>query len=154
LTAYYTHDGSSPFEHCRNQPEWDNLVCGIYAAAHPSGHGLPGVPMEFYEYDRFGQVAAVKEYFSSAAGPVDTRTTRTTFDPAGRPIETSIESSVGHAVEEVTAGYDSSTGIERRPFSTSRSLLIRCRSWRYRRSPQERYCGPANDRRVQDRPGS
>jgi RHS repeat-associated protein len=110
LTAYYTGDASSPYDACDNKPEWHNLVCGTLPTAQPGVAGLPELPITVYTYDRFGQVATATEYVVGAGAGLDTRTTTTTFDLAGRPIKTSIESSVGHVVEETTIGYDSATG--------------------------------------------
>jgi RHS repeat-associated protein len=109
-TVYYAADASAPYDACDNKPEWHNLVCGTVPAAQPGVPGLPELPITVYTYDRLGQVATATEYAIGAGAGLDTRTTTSTFDEAGRTVKTKVESTAGHAVEEVTAGYDSATG--------------------------------------------
>ena len=115
-TVYYTADASSPYGACDNRPEWHNLVCGTLPAAQPGVVGLPELPVTVYTYDRFGQVAKADEYVVNASAGMDTRTTTTTIDAAGRTIKTNVQSTVGQAIEEVTTGYSATTG---RPTTTS-----------------------------------
>lgn len=85
LTYHYTADASSPDAACRNRSEWYNLPCKTKPASQPGTAGLPDLPVTTYTYDRYGNVTTAKERVGDK-----TRTTATTYDPAGRKASESI----------------------------------------------------------------
>ncbi len=81
-TVYYG-DNSDP--DCSGHVEWFNWPCKTKAAAEPGTAGLPDLPVTTYTYDRYGNVLTAVQQIGGAS-----RTTTTTYDPAGRKLTDSI----------------------------------------------------------------
>jgi RHS repeat-associated protein len=99
-TAYYTA-GSNAIAACGNHPEWADLPCQTKYAGTQTN-----LPVTTVTYNLWGEADTATETAGEA-----TRTQRTTYDNAGRPLRSSVESSVGSPVPATTIGYDATTGM-------------------------------------------
>ncbi|NUS13574.1 MAG: DNRLRE domain-containing protein [Streptomyces sp.] len=104
VTTYWSATGTGP---CAGHPEWADLLCSTAPAGAITGGGAnpAQLPTRTVEYDRWGSDAKVTEVSGSV-----TRTTTSTYDPAGRPVRTSVTGGTGTAVPDTVTGYDPATG--------------------------------------------
>ncbi|MFD0228145.1 DNRLRE domain-containing protein [Streptomyces hirsutus] len=102
--THYTASGSGP---CGNRPEWAGLLCQTAPAATITGGG--GNPSELvttvYTYDRWGQVAAMRETANGV-----TRTTTNTTDAVGRTRTLTITGGTGKSIPATEYTYSATTG--------------------------------------------
>ncbi len=108
-TVYYTAGTEAEEKACRSHPEWVGLPCMTKPAAEPGVSGLPTLPVTTTTYNMWNQAETVEEAF----GPT-TRTKKTTFDAAGRPLKTEVKGAgsgnVDTAVPQVTDKYNETNG--------------------------------------------
>lgn len=102
-TIYYTAGAEASVEACRNHPEWVNLPCQTEPAAQP-GDGL-SLPVTTIAYSMWLQAEKTEETFGTT-----TRTKKTAFDGAGRPLSTEETSSNDEPLPKVTDAYNTGTG--------------------------------------------
>jgi RHS repeat-associated protein len=105
-TIYYSKAANSQHPSCGEHPEWAGMPCQSQPAEQPGTSGLPNLPVSAYSYNMYFEPTKTV----STVG-VDTRTTTTTYDEAGRPESTETTSTVGAAVPKVTDKYSSTTGL-------------------------------------------
>ncbi|MBX6386621.1 MAG: sugar-binding protein, partial [Microbispora sp.] len=100
INEYYSADGTGT---CGGKPEWAGLLCRTQAKKTISDAGSNPAELvtKVYTYEAGGRVATVTETANGV-----TRTTATTYDPAGRVLETRVTGGVGTAVPTVTNTYD------------------------------------------------
>jgi len=104
-TVYYTGDASSPDTACRSRPHWANLACKTLPAAQPGTAGLPDLPATLTTYNLSNQPTTVTETVGATS-----RTTTTTYDPAGRVTDAAVTGGTGTALDTTHTGYDPATG--------------------------------------------
>ena len=104
-TVYYTGDASSPDTACRSKPHWANLACKTLPAAQPGTAGLPDLPATLTTYNLSNQPTTVTETVGATS-----RTTTTTYDPAGRVTDSAVTGGTGTALDTTHTGYDPATG--------------------------------------------
>jgi RHS repeat-associated protein len=106
-TLTYTHYTASGSGTCGNRPEWAGLLCRTAPAATITGGG--GNPSELvttvYTYDRWGQVATMKETANGV-----TRTTTNTTDAVGRTKTLTVTGGTGQSVPATQYTYSTTTG--------------------------------------------
>jgi YD repeat-containing protein len=102
-TIYYTAKGEATVAACREHPEWVNLPCQTEPAAQPTD-GL-SLPITTITYNMWDQPETTTEKFGST-----TRTKKTTFDSAGRPLTSEVTSSIDEPLPTVTDTYNTETG--------------------------------------------
>lgn len=106
--VYYSADGSSPVQECRNRPEWVGMECVAQPGGQPSsGAAVPSVFVTGYDY--LLNATRTEERSGSQI-----RTSITQFDQAGRleseKVAISNARAVDKPVSETTYGYSSVTG--------------------------------------------
>jgi YD repeat-containing protein len=101
-TIYYTPKAEASVAVCQNRPEWTNLVCLTKPAQQPAPQ--PKLGESKIEYNMWGEPEKTEESGST------TRTTITSYDPAGRTESTQVLSSVDVALSAVVRKYAPSTG--------------------------------------------
>ncbi len=106
-TIYYSPGIEAPVEACWNRPEWANLPCETALGAQPTV-GKP-LPVTTVVYNMWDQPETVEEKFGSGSKPI-TRTTKTGFDAAGRPLTSEETSTIDEPLPLVTNEYNSETG--------------------------------------------
>ena len=106
-TIYYTAGTNSADAACENTPQWAGQVCvTTHAAAPSSGPALPD--LRTTGYNLFLQPTRVKE----KTGSTVLRTTRASYDTAGRVSKTWTEAVSGsESAPGASYGYDPSTGL-------------------------------------------
>ncbi len=108
--VYYTADSSATLPACDNHPEWEGISCATGPAAQPTlGTSLPWSWTT--SLDWWGNPLTVRN-----AGPDGTgvlRTTKSTFDTAGRATGTHITSTLTAdvPVPASSIGWDRNTGL-------------------------------------------
>jgi YD repeat-containing protein len=106
--VYYTAGSEAEAAACRNHPEWTGLVCQTEPTAQPGDAGPPALPVTTTTYNIWDEPVTVTEQIGSV-----TRTTRRTYDGAGRETG-SEETSTSHedaSVPAVTNEYSAETGV-------------------------------------------
>jgi YD repeat-containing protein len=101
--VYYSAKGEAPVAECREHPEWVNLPCRTEPGAQPERGGP--LPVSTVAYNMWEQAEKTTEVFGST-----TRTRKTTFDAAGRPITAEATSSNGTPLPKATDTYNTATG--------------------------------------------
>ncbi len=101
--VYYSAKGEAPIAECREHPEWVNLPCRTEPGSQPERGGA--LPVTTVAYNMWEQAETTTEVFGST-----TRTRKTTFDGAGRPITAEETSSNGTPLPKVTDTYNTSSG--------------------------------------------
>jgi streptogramin lyase len=106
-TIYYTAKTEAEAETCRNHPEWVGLPCESEPVAQPGTSKLPELPVTEIEYNMWDQPETVTEKFGST-----TRTKKTSYDPAGRPLssEETASPATDTALPKITDRYEEKTG--------------------------------------------
>jgi tripartite motif-containing protein 71 len=115
-TVYYTAKGEAEVEACRGHIEWAGLPCQTKPVAQPGVSGLPYLPVTTISYNIWDQPEKVEEAFvrlnSEKHEETVTRTKKTTYDAAGRPV--TIEETASPATDEklptVTDKYNTTNG--------------------------------------------
>ncbi|WP_123469570.1 DNRLRE domain-containing protein [Streptomyces sp. CEV 2-1] len=104
VTTYWSATGTGT---CAGRPEWADLVCSVGPVGAISGGGSnpTGLPTTTTEYGWWGDTVKVTETANGV-----TRTTTTTYDAAGRQVETAVTGGLGQAVPEATTEYDPANG--------------------------------------------
>jgi YD repeat-containing protein len=105
-TIYYSAKAEAEVPVCREHPEWAGLPCQTKPVAQPGISGLPELPVTTITYNVWNQPEKVEEAFGST-----TRTKKTAFDNAGRPLTSEETSSTAAAMPTVTDKYSSTTGL-------------------------------------------
>ncbi|MGN6585942.1 MAG: RHS repeat domain-containing protein, partial [Solirubrobacterales bacterium] len=106
-TVYYT-DNPHIEGPCTGNVAWAGLPCRIEPAAQPGTAGLPEIPVkEFLSYNHWGEPLVVREKIPNGEA---TRTTRLTYDAAGRQKTKQIEGG-GAAIPKVETLYSSTLGM-------------------------------------------
>ncbi|WP_214325762.1 phospholipase A2 [Nonomuraea sediminis] len=97
---YYTADGTGT---CGAKPEWAGLLCRTKAKSTITDGGTNPTELvsKVYTYEAGGRVTGVAENANGV-----TRTTTTSYNPAGEIVKTTVTGGVGTAVPEVTTTYD------------------------------------------------
>ncbi|MHB8242103.1 MAG: DUF6531 domain-containing protein [Solirubrobacteraceae bacterium] len=103
-TIYYTAKEEASVAACHNHPEWVGLACQAEPVAQP-GEGLPQLPISTTSYNMWNQIEKITEKFGATE-----RKKTTTFDEAGRPLETIETSSSGQPLPKITDKYNEHTG--------------------------------------------
>ncbi|MEU4395567.1 DNRLRE domain-containing protein [Kribbella sp. NPDC023855] len=111
-TINYRATAGSGYAECDLHPEWANLPCRV----QPGGQAATGpeLPATVTTYDMYNQERVRTEKTSAAT----LRTTTTTYDAAGRVLETSV-TGLGTAVPTERNVYDAVTGEHLRTQSVS-----------------------------------
>jgi RHS repeat-associated protein len=105
-TVYYTDDPHVEGD-CTGNAAWAGLPCKIEPAAQPGTAGLPEIPVkEFPSYNQWGEPLVVREGIPHGEA---TRTTRISYDAAGRQKTRQIEGG-GAAIPKVETTYSSTLG--------------------------------------------
>lgn len=105
-TVYYT-DNPHLEGPCTGNAAWAGLPCKIEPAAQPGTAGLPEIPVtEFTSYNQWGEPLVSKEIVPHGEA---TRTTKLTYDSAGRQKTKQIEGG-GAAIPKVETTYSSTLG--------------------------------------------
>lgn len=104
VTVYWSAAGTG---WCKGRPEWADQVCWTGPAGDITGGGTNPVklPDTSREYNRYGQPSVTIDTSGSAA-----RTTRTTYDAAGREATVTVTGNLGQAQSATTTTYDPATG--------------------------------------------
>lgn len=104
------------------------MPCKTLSASHPASADLPKLPETTYRYNVLGEPVERMERVVTPSG-TKTRTTTTTYDSAGREIESAVAGDHGDPVPRITTSYDPGTGRETRttnaaaePGGTTRSI--------------------------------
>jgi streptogramin lyase len=106
VTVYYSAGANASYPACGGHVEWAGLMCETLPGKQPETSGLPPLAVTTYTYDMLNQSAVMTETFGSV-----TRTKKTTFDAAGRPLTSEVTSTNGATpVPAVTSSYDEKTG--------------------------------------------
>lgn len=106
-TIYYTAGSNLRYPACGEHAEWANLPCQTQPAEQPGTSGLPNLPVTTYTaYNMLDELEKKTETVGST-----TRTTTSTYDPAGRLKTNAVSSSVGTALPTITEEYSSETGM-------------------------------------------
>jgi RHS repeat-associated protein len=113
-TIYYTAGTNSKVSACGSHPEWANLPCQTQPAVQPETAGLPKLPVTKTTYNIWDEPETITETVEST-----TRTTKDTYDAAGRPKTSAVTSSVGTALPTVTSEYNTSSGALEKQSTTS-----------------------------------
>ena len=93
---------------CANNPAWAGLPCRIEPAAQPGTAGLPEIPVtEVLSYNQWGEPLVTRE---KAPNGEATRTSRLTYDSAGRQKTKQIEGG-GTAIPKVETTYSPTLGL-------------------------------------------
>lgn len=109
-TIYYTAGEEAETGACRKHPEWVGLLCQTRPAAQPETSGLPELPVKtITAYNIWDQAETITEEFKLGTTNT-TRTIKTAFDPAGRPLATQETSTNDTPLPEVTDQYNSVNG--------------------------------------------
>jgi RHS repeat-associated protein len=111
---YYSENTVDGHPECSNRAEWIGLVCKQTPAAQPGTLGMPALPVTLYKYDTpLNGVTSVTETTGAA-----TRTTTTTYDPAGRQASVAVDTQgfAADPVPTVSTAYHHATG---RPTTTT-----------------------------------
>ncbi|WP_411103913.1 DNRLRE domain-containing protein [Streptomyces sp. cmx-4-9] len=97
LTSYWATTGA-----CSGHPEWAGLVCTSAPAGPVTGGDASSAQLvaKSFTYGRWGQAAVVKETANGV-----TRTTTSSYDPAGRPSGSSVSGGVGTGLPDTTIAY-------------------------------------------------
>jgi RHS repeat-associated protein len=102
---YYSTAANEKYPACGEHPEWANLLCESKPAAQPGTSGLPELPISTTTYN----VLDESEVATQTVGTT-TRTSKATYDAAGRILTSSVSSSVGSPLPMVTYEYDPESG--------------------------------------------
>jgi tripartite motif-containing protein 71 len=110
-TIYYTSAANSEYPGCGGHPEWGSLPCLTEPDVQPGVAGTPELPITVTTYNIWDSPETVTEIFGEKVGAV-TRTTKRTFDGAGRVVssEESSTSAVDDSLPTVTDEYSPETG--------------------------------------------
>ena len=108
LTIYYTAGANSTYPACGEHIEWSGLPCETLPGKQPETSGLPPLPVTTTTYDVWDQPEKIVEAFGST-----TRTKKTSFDGAGRPVTSRVTSTSDTALPTVSYKYDESLGALR-----------------------------------------
>lgn len=116
VTTYYSGTGNGP---CGGKPEWAGMICQLIPKAAITGGGAnPAEAItKTHTYTRTGLLEQVVE---SANG--QSRTTKSTFDAAGRKVKTAVSGGIGEPVPDVTTEYDPLSGRQTRLSSSDGSV--------------------------------
>ncbi|MFD7066699.1 DNRLRE domain-containing protein [Streptomyces sp. NPDC059913] len=119
VTAYWSATGTGA---CAGRPEWVGKVCSTGPAGPVTGGGTNPTQLvtTTTEYDWWGNTAKTTE---SANGV--TRTTTTTHDAAGRPVDVAITGGSGAAVPQVAIVYDPVNGEAVKSVSATGGTITR-----------------------------
>jgi sugar lactone lactonase YvrE len=101
---YYTANEEAAVAACRKHPEWVGLPCQSEPIAQP-GAGLPQLPITTTTYNMWNQAETIIEKFGATE-----RKKTTTFDEAGRPLETEEQAGSGQPLPKVTDKYNEHNG--------------------------------------------
>jgi len=107
-TIYYSAEANTENSTCGKHIEWVGLPCQTQPAGQP-GDALPSLPITTVAYSMWEQPEIVTEVFGSASG-APTRTKKTTYDSAGRPLTSEVTSTNDTPVSAVTDHYSTTTG--------------------------------------------
>jgi RHS repeat-associated protein len=116
-TIYYTTASNSEYPSCGGHAEWANLPCETKPAAQPGTSGLPELPVAVITYNMLDEPEVTTQTVGST-----TRTTKITYDAAGRPLTSSISSTVGTALPTVTYEYNTETGAVAKATAEGKSI--------------------------------
>ena len=114
-SVYYTAGTNSADAACGNEPVWADLVCKTEPSAQPGTTGLSSLPVTTYTYNTYLQPLTEVQTNTAADGSTATETTTTTYDAAGRKIESSITTTgtgMGEAVAPTQNVYSPATGLQ------------------------------------------
>ncbi|TCO44517.1 RHS repeat-associated protein [Kribbella antiqua] len=103
-TIYYRATSGSGYAECDLRPEWANLPCRQQPGGQPASG--PELPATVTTYDIYHQPRVKTE--KTSAGTL--RTTTTSYDAAGRVLETQVSATTGTAVPIQRNVYDAVTG--------------------------------------------
>jgi len=101
-TIYYTAKSEAEVATCREHPEWVGLPCQTKPGAQPTS---PELPVTTFKYNVRNQPETVTEAFGST-----TRTKKTGYDGAGRPVTTEETSSIDTPLPKVSEHYNTTSG--------------------------------------------
>jgi RHS repeat-associated protein len=105
--SYYTAAAHPTVTACGNKPQWAGLTCQTAPKSQPPG---TPIPIKLITYGYYGNEITTTE----TSGAV-TRTTKLTYDAAGRSIKSKIEvqpASASTPIAEATYTYDPATGLQ------------------------------------------
>ncbi len=108
LTVYYTAGANSTYPACGEHIEWSGLPCEKLPGKQPETSGLPPLPVITTTYNIWDQPEKIVEAFGAT-----TRTKKTSFDAAGRPVTSRVTSTSDTALPTVAYKYDESLGALR-----------------------------------------
>ena len=114
-TIYYTAGANAYHPSCSEHPEWAGLPCQTQPASQPKGP-LPPLQVSNYTYNVWDEPENMKLTNTSGSS---TRTTTTSYDEAGRPVTTTVSSTVGTALPTVTYAYNQETGALEKQSTTT-----------------------------------
>ncbi len=103
--VYYSAEANPSYPSCGGHIEWSGLPCESLPGKQPGTSGLPELPVVSTAYDTWDQPETVTEKFGAT-----TRTKKTTYDAAGRPLTSEVTSTNGTPVPAITSRYDEKSG--------------------------------------------
>jgi YD repeat-containing protein len=103
--VYYSAEANSSYPACGGHVEWSGLPCESLPGKQPGTSGLPELPVVTTAYDAWNQPEAVTEKFGTTS-----RTKKTTYDAAGRPLTSEVTSTNGVSLPAVTNSYNEKSG--------------------------------------------
>jgi YD repeat-containing protein len=113
-TIYYTAKANPQAANCGGRIEWENLPCETQPVAQPELN-VPSVPVKtIVSYNMWDEPETTTETVGST-----TKTTKETFDSAGRGLTREVSSSVGIASPKVTDKYNEATGALEKESTTT-----------------------------------
>jgi RHS repeat-associated protein len=105
-TVYYNDPGADEAEPGCESTAYAGLPCKVLPASQPDA-GLPEIPVKkFLSYNQFGEPLMINEATAGHSG----RTTKLTYDAAGRPKTKKIEGG-GEAIPKTETEYSSTLGL-------------------------------------------
>ena len=102
---YYSSGPNAQALACGEHPEWAGMACQTRPAAQPEGALPPIATSTTSSYNLW-----LEPLTSTSVTGSDTRSSSATYDEAGRPLTSSISSSVGVALSTVANEYSTQTG--------------------------------------------
>jgi RHS repeat-associated protein len=106
LNVYYTAAANPLVASCGDHPEWAGLACQAQPLVQPETSGLPDLPVNtISEYNMLDEPLTSVQTAGSSS-----RTSKTTYDEAGRVLTSETTATTGTALPKVSYKYEEHTG--------------------------------------------
>ncbi len=105
LIYYSAEANTEGYASCGLHPEWAGLLCETLPAKQPELLSLPKLPVTTYTYNMYNEPETTTEAFGAT-----TRTSKVTYDAAGRRKTSETTASTGTSLPKITFEYDKELG--------------------------------------------